>query len=51
MQDSETEMVGHLSKDQGQLDCNTLDGQERHQYANIHVLPQERNFCDEQATQ
>jgi hypothetical protein len=50
MQESATEMVGHLSKDQGRLDCNTPDGQDRHQLANIHDLPQERNFCDEQAT-
>jgi hypothetical protein len=49
MKDSESEMVGHSSKDQGRLDCNTLDGQERHQCANIHNPPLERNFCDEQA--
>jgi hypothetical protein len=29
MQDSETEMGGHLSMNQGQLYSNTLDGQDR----------------------
>jgi len=27
--ESQTEMSGHSSEDQGRLDCNTVDGQER----------------------
>lgn len=45
---SQTEISGRSSEDQGWLDCNTVDGQERCLHANIHDLPQEGNFLDEQ---